>query len=51
VHQEISYKQQIMTWSQDKYNVSGRKIVKSVAKVQCNDLKEIKKISTLLKGS
>jgi hypothetical protein len=29
LHQEISYKQQIMAWSRAKYNVSGRRILKS----------------------
>jgi len=40
VHQEIAYKQQIMNWSQDKCHVSGRRMVKSAAKLPCNEIKE-----------
>lgn len=49
VEQELSYKQQIMNWLQDNYNVSGRRVVKSAAEFCV--IREIKKIAIVLEGS
>lgn len=38
VHQEIAYKQQIMSWSQDKYHVSRARVVKIAAHHTCNKM-------------
>jgi hypothetical protein len=38
MHQEIAYKQHIMSWSQEKYHVSRMRIVKSAAHHACNKI-------------
>jgi hypothetical protein len=38
MHQEIAYKQQIMSWSHDKYHVSTMRIVKIASHHACRKI-------------
>jgi hypothetical protein len=44
MHQEIAYKQQIMSWSQDKYHVSRMRTVKSAAHLACNKMNSSERV-------